>query len=80
MENDVLITEENMFDLRDRDLAGMEATLKALDMDITPEELSQKSITYKKCRCGNAIFESPKGQFRCGFCGNIQYNKNHKGV
>ena len=75
MENDVLITEENMFDLRDRDLAGMEATLKALDMDITLEELPQKPVVYKKCRCGNALFESPKGQFRCGNCGNIKYNK-----
>ena len=75
MENDVLITEENMFDLRDRDLAGMEATLKALDMEITHEELPQKPVVYKTCRCGNALFESPEGQFRCGNCGNIKYNK-----
>ena len=75
MENDVLITEENMFDRRDRDLTGMEATLKALDMDTTPEELPQKAILYKKCRCGNNLFESPKGQFRCGHCGRIIYDK-----
>lgn len=76
MENDVLITEENMFDRRDQDLAGMEETLKTLDIDTTPEDLPQKTILYIRCRCGNTIFESPKGQFRCGFCGNIQYKKN----
>ncbi|MBA7477643.1 hypothetical protein ES707_13057 [subsurface metagenome] len=81
MENDVLITEENMFDRQDQDLKGMEATLKALDIDFTPDPVhTPKSTSYKKCRCGNALFESPKGQFRCGLCGNIQYKKNKEGI
>ena len=75
MEKDFLITEENMFDCQEKDLKGMDATLKALDMDTTPEELPQKPILYKKCSCGNNLFESPKGQFRCGSCGCIIYDK-----
>ena len=75
MEKDELICENNLFDLYEQDLKGMEAILKALDMDTTPEELPKKPIIYKKCRCGNPLFESPKGQFRCGHCGCIKYDK-----
>lgn len=75
MEEEVLITEENMFDFHKQDLEGLEKTLKELNMDALPEELPQKVISYRKCRCGNTLFESPKGQFRCGLCGNIKYDK-----
>lgn len=75
-EGEVLITKENMFDFHKRDLEGLEKTLKELNMDTLPEELPQKPKNYKNCRCGNKLLESPKGQFRCGLCGNILYKKN----
>ena len=76
MENDVLITEENMYDLKDQDLAGMEATLKALDIDFTPDPVQiQKSIPYKNCRCGILLQENPRGEYRCSQCGCIIYDK-----
>ena len=71
---DVLISEDNLFDLYELDLKGMEATLKALDMDTTPEELPQKLILYKSCRCGILLQENPKGEYRCGLCGCIIYD------
>ena len=80
MEKDVLITEENMFDFHKQDLEGLEKTLKELNIDTIPEDLPKKPIVYKKCRCGNPLFESPKGQFRCGHCGCIKYKKNPEGV
>ena len=76
MENDVLISEENMCDLRDQDLAGMEATLKALDLELTtdtaPEPL-KLNISSKLCNCGSIVQESPKGEYRCSQCGRIKY-------
>ncbi len=77
MEKDVLIVEENLMDNYEQDLKGMEETLKMLEIDTTPEPLELKS-QYKKCRCGNNLFESPKGQFRCGHCGNILYKKKQE--
>ena len=74
MEKDVLIVEENLMDNYEQDLKGMEGTLKTLDMDTTPKPLELK-YQHKTCTCGNTVFESPKGQFRCGHCGNILYKK-----
>ncbi|HUW89714.1 MAG TPA: hypothetical protein VMV43_04270 [Candidatus Nanopelagicaceae bacterium] len=76
MENDVLITEKNMYDLRDQDLAGMEALLEseefnmnfALDPVQTP-----KPMSFKICNCGNPLQENPKGEYRCSQCGRIKY-------
>ncbi len=76
MENDVLITEENMYDHQDQDLAGMEATLKALDLELTIDPVqTQKSKPYKICKCGILIQENPKGEYRCSQCGCIIYDK-----
>jgi len=75
MQKDELINENNLFDFYEKDLKGMEETLKTLDIDTTPEDLPQKPIRNKKCRCGNSLFESPKGQFRCSQCGCIKYDK-----
>lgn len=73
---DVLISEDNLFDLYELDLKGMEATLKALDMDTTPEELPQKKkIAYKICKCGSYIQKNHPAQYRCGLCGCIIYDK-----
>ena len=76
MENDVLITEENMTEFKDQDLAGMEATLRALDLELTIDPVqTQKPIPYKICRCGILLQENPKGEFRCSQCGCITYDK-----
>ena len=76
MENDVLITEENMYDLQDQDLAGMEATLKALDLEFEGDQVqTQKPISYKICKCGSYIPKNHSAQYRCGLCGCIIYDK-----
>lgn len=75
MENDVLITEENMYDLRDQDLEGLKALLdcEELNINTSPEPLELKS-RYKPCYCGNHLVqESPKGEYRCSQCGRIKY-------
>ena len=81
MEKDVLIVEENLMDNYEQEKASLEAILDSpeFNMDTIPEDLPKKAIIYKKCRCGNPLFESPKGQFRCGHCGNILYKKNLEG-
>ena len=78
MEKDVLIGKENLMDNYEQDLKGMEGTLKTLDMDTTPKPLELK-YQHKTCTCGNNLFESPKGQFRCPQCGCIKYKKNLEG-
>ncbi len=76
MENDILITEENMMEFKDQDLAGMEATLKALDLEFEGDQGEfQKPIPYKNCRCGILLQENPKGEYRCSQCGCIIYEK-----
>lgn len=76
MENDVLITEENMYDHQDQDLAGMEATLKALDLEFKGDQVQTlKSMPYKNCKCGILLQENPRGEFRCSQCGCIIYDK-----
>ena len=81
MENDVLITEENMTECLDQDLVGLKALLECdeFNIDTTPESLEiEKKSEWKTCKCGNIVFESPVNQFRCGNCGNIQYKNNQR--
>lgn len=73
-EGEILITDENICDRQNQDLIGMEATLKALDMDTTPLKIEKKH-EWIFCKCGNIVFESPANQFRCGSCGNIKYDR-----
>ena len=82
MEDEVLITDENLTDLLDQDLAGLEALLNCeeFDIDFTPDPVQiQKPNRNKTCRCGILLSEGPKNEFRCGSCGCIQYkNKEEK--
>ena len=77
MEKEVLIVEENLMDNYEQEKTSLEAILAGpeFNMDTIPEDLPKKPKNYKKCRCGNPLFESPKGQFRCGHCGCIKYDK-----
>ena len=78
MEEDVLIVEENLMDNYEQETASLKVILDSpeFNMDLTPDPVQpQKPEIYKKCSCGNNLFESPKGQFRCGSCGCIIYDK-----
>jgi len=79
MEKDILIVEENMMDNYEQETTNLKAILECpeFNIDTTPDPIqTQKPVAYKICRCGNALFESPKGQFRCSQCGCIKYKKN----
>ena len=78
MEKDVLIVEENLMDNYEQETISLKTILDCpeFNMDFTADLVqTQKPVLYKICSCGNTLFESPKGQFRCGYCGNIKYNK-----
>jgi len=75
MENEILITEENLKDFLNQDIAGLAALIDCpeFSIDTTPEPI-QKLIVTKTCSsCGNLLFEGPKNEFRCGSCGCILY-------
>ena len=78
MEKDVLIVEGNLMDNYEQEKTSLEIILACpeFNMDFTSDPVqTQKEVIYKKCSCGNTLFESPKGQFRCFQCGCIKYNK-----
>lgn len=79
MESETLITEENLKDFLNQDIARLEALLesKEFSLDPTPDPLPTK-LSTKMCRCGNLLFEGPRNEFRCGSCGCIQYKKKEK--
>ena len=72
--DETLITEENLTDFLDQDLAGLKALLmsKELSLDPTLDKIYKKS-SNKMCMCGELLSEGPKGEYRCGSCGCIQY-------
>ena len=75
-DNEVLITEENLTDFLDQDLAGLKALLESEEFSLIPildpTETEPSSII---CVCGLLLSEGPKHEFRCGSCGCIQYKK-----
>ena len=77
MEDEIIIDDSNILDLKDQDLEGLEALLSSEDMNIdtTPEPLKipSKEVSYKVCKCGNIIYKNHKSEFRCGACGCILY-------
>ena len=77
MEKEVLIIEENLMENYEQEKDSLEVILACpeFNMDTLPKDLPKKPIIYKKCSCGNNLFESPKGQFRCSQCGCIKYDK-----
>lgn len=79
MSEETIIEENNLLDFLDQDLKARVFYLTDSEdamLDITPISLKiEKKAEWIFCKCGNILFESPKGQFRCGNCGNIKYDK-----